>query len=186
MSGCARRTPHPPPPARPPRRLSTPLSPPSALSHALRSIAASVAVALAVTLGSAVAAPAPAQATSAATTSPAPIETIHTTSNHPWLTADRGWVEAGQLRPGEPVVTLSGATETVAWVHVVAGQADYYNLTVAADHTYAVGAGHAVVHNDCEDLIGTAEEAANNAQRPSATSMRVEDAECNPVALPEM
>lgn len=104
-------------------------------------------MALAVTLGSAVAAPAPAQATSAATTSPAPIETIHTTSNHPWLTADRGWVEAGQLRPGEPVVTLSGATETVAWVHVVAGQADMYNLTVAKDHTNAVGAGQVVVHN---------------------------------------
>ena len=29
-------------------------------------------------------------------------ETVHTTANHPWLTTDRGWVPAGDLRPGEP------------------------------------------------------------------------------------
>ncbi len=75
-------------------------------------------------------------------------ETIHTTANHPWLTADRGWVAAGELRPGESVVTLSGGTSTVAWVQVVPGQANYYTLTVAKDHTYAVGYVRAVVHND--------------------------------------
>ena len=32
---------------------------------------------------------------------------------------------------------------------MIAGQADMYNLTVASDHTYAVGDGRAVVHNDC-------------------------------------
>ena len=37
-------------------------------------------------------------------------ETIHTTANHPWLTADRGWVQAGELKPGESVVTLDGVT----------------------------------------------------------------------------
>lgn len=64
------------------------------------------------------------------------------------MTADRGWVEAGGLQPGEHVVTLSGGAETVAWVRVVPGQADMYNLTVAKDHTYAVGDGQYVVHND--------------------------------------
>jgi hypothetical protein len=105
------------------------------------------AVVLAVTLGSAM----PAQATPATTASVAgtPTETVHTTANHPWLTADRGWVEAGQLKPGETIVTLAGSTETVAWVHAVPGQAEMYNLTVAQDHTYAVGDGHAVVHNTC-------------------------------------
>lgn len=77
------------------------------------------------------------------------METIHTTANHPWLTADRGWVEAGQLQPGEAVVTLNGSSGTVAWVHTVPGQADMYNLTVANDHTYAVGDGQWVVHNTC-------------------------------------
>ncbi|HEV2237494.1 MAG TPA: hypothetical protein VGR57_12600 [Ktedonobacterales bacterium] len=40
---------------------------------------------------------------------PPPDETIHTTANHPWLTADRGWVLAGDLRLGERVVRLDGA-----------------------------------------------------------------------------
>lgn len=82
-------------------------------------------------------------------------ETIHTTANHPWLTTDRGWVHAGDLRPGEPVVTLPGqtgsassaTTATVAWVRAVAGAAEMDNLTVAQDHTYVVGASRAVVHN---------------------------------------
>lgn len=82
------------------------------------------------------------------TTSTADGETIHTTANHPWLTADRGWVQAGDLRAVEPVVTLNSGTGTVAWMHPVAGQADMYNLTVANDHTSAVGGGQWVVHND--------------------------------------
>src|SRR5262249_47952886 len=65
-------------------------------------------------------------------------ETIHTTANHPWLTVDRGWVPAGDLKPGERVVTLdSQSNSVVEWVHAVPGQTDMYNLTVANDHTYA-------------------------------------------------
>lgn len=93
---------------------------------------------------------APAQAAGAATTTTttsAQTELIHTTANHPWLTSDRGWVQAGDLKPGEAVVTLDGASSTVVWVHIVPGQADMYNLTVANDHTYAVGTGQYVVHN---------------------------------------
>ena len=33
---------------------------------------------------------------------PAPDETIQTTTNHPWLTADHGWILASFLRVGEP------------------------------------------------------------------------------------
>lgn len=84
----------------------------------------------------------------ATTPPPAPAETVHTTANHPWLTADAGWVPAGMLQPGELLVTLGGADGSVAQVHPVAGQADMYNLTIANDHTYAVGAGQWVVHND--------------------------------------
>jgi hypothetical protein len=36
-------------------------------------------------------------------------------------------------------------------VRVTPGQADRYNLTVANDHTYAVGSGQAVVHNCNEE-----------------------------------
>ncbi len=74
-------------------------------------------------------------------------ETIHTTANHPWLTADRGWVQAGDLRLGERVVGLDGTTATMVARAVRPGLADYYNLTVSQLHTYAVGAGQFVVHN---------------------------------------
>jgi hypothetical protein len=74
-------------------------------------------------------------------------QTIHTTATHPWLTADRGWVPAGDLKVGEQVVTLNGTTSTVQWAHAASGQADMYNLTVAHDHTYSVADGQAVVHN---------------------------------------
>jgi nucleic acid/nucleotide deaminase of polymorphic system toxin len=87
---------------------------------------------------------------------PYPFEVIHTTANHPWLMADRGWVHAGDLRPGEQVVTLpeqAGNTgkaqaATVVWVRVAPGVAAMDNLTVAQDHTYAVGDARAVAHND--------------------------------------
>jgi hypothetical protein len=37
-------------------------------------------------------------------------ETIRTTENHPWLTTDRGWVPAGDLRLGERVVRRTTTT----------------------------------------------------------------------------
>src|SRR5579859_6470516 len=139
---------------------------PSQLNYMLRGVVALGAVALAVTQGSAALA---AEATPTATTGASHTESVHTTANHPWLTSDRGWVEAGNLTPGETVVTLAGATETVAWVHAVAGQAAMYNLTVTQDHTYAVGNGGAVVHNTCGggDVSSSAEnDAAPSLLRP--------------------
>jgi hypothetical protein len=77
-------------------------------------------------------------------------ETVHTTANHPWLTADRGWVAAGDLTVGEQVVRADNSAARVVGVRVVPGAADYYNLTVSRLHTYTVGESHAVVHNtDC-------------------------------------
>jgi pretoxin HINT domain-containing protein len=74
-------------------------------------------------------------------------ETLHTTSNHPWLTTDRGWVKAGDLHTGEHVVELGGRTARITALAVRPGAATYYNLTVSQLHTYAVGASRAVVHN---------------------------------------
>jgi len=80
-------------------------------------------------------------------------------------------VPAGELTPGEAVVTLSGATETVAWVHVVPGAGEMDNLTVAKDHTYAVGASRAVVHNTCDgDLVDAVQEEYARMKDPSAPS----------------
>jgi RHS repeat-associated protein len=74
-------------------------------------------------------------------------ETIHTTANHPWLTADRGWVLAGNLRVGEPVVRGDGTTAVVALVQVVPGAGTMYDLEISHIHTFEVGVGRWVVHN---------------------------------------
>jgi RHS repeat-associated protein len=76
-------------------------------------------------------------------------ETVHTTSEHPWLTTDRGWVPAGDLHASEQVVRLDGGTAIVASVRVVLGADTMYNLTVSHLHTFLVGIGQYVVHNVC-------------------------------------
>jgi hypothetical protein len=74
---------------------------------------------------------------------------------------DRGWVSAQDLHPGEQVQRLDGSVGIVISLHVVAGTAVRYNLTVQDVHTFAVGADQWVVHN-CpipqppDDLVGKA------------------------------
>ena len=77
-------------------------------------------------------------------------ETVHTTTTHPWLTADHAWLPAAFLRVGEPVLRADGTTAVVVRVRVVPGAADMWDLTVAQVHTFAVGSGQFVVHN-CPD-----------------------------------
>ena len=74
-------------------------------------------------------------------------ETIHTTANHPWLTADHGWLLAGTLHMGEPVQEADGRVATVEAVRVVPGVASMWDLTVSNMHDFAVGSGAFVVHN---------------------------------------
>ena len=75
-------------------------------------------------------------------------ETIHTTTEHPFLTNDRGFVDAVKLVPGEHVTKLDGSLGVVVTVTIVPGQAVRYNLTVQDEHTFAVGQGQWVVHNN--------------------------------------
>ncbi len=51
-------------------------------------------------------------------------EVVHTTANHPWLSADHGWLIASFLHVGEPVRQADGSTATVISVRSVAGAAD--------------------------------------------------------------
>ena len=74
-------------------------------------------------------------------------EILHTTTEHPFLTVELGWVNAQDLKPGEHVRRLDGTVGEVVGTQVVAGVAVRYNLTVANEHTYAVGTGLWVVHN---------------------------------------
>ncbi len=67
----------------------------------------------------------PAGATNTPTSGPTTThdEVVHTTANHPWYTADRGWQLGGALRVGEPVARVDGSTAVVVAVRVVPGAA---------------------------------------------------------------
>jgi hypothetical protein len=86
-------------------------------------------------------------------------EVIETTPEHPFLTLDRGWVGAGELRVGEHVREVDGETGIVEAVAAMHAPQRMYNLTVAEAHTYAVGDQQWVVHNTCDDLVDLADPA---------------------------
>ena len=80
------------------------------------------------------------------------VETITCTPEHPFYASGKGFVAAGELGIGTQIVTRAGPT---LWVTGTArskpaGGVTVYNLVVADDHTYFVGAacGGAWVHND--------------------------------------
>ena len=80
-------------------------------------------------------------------TTPTHPEVVHTTANHPWLSADHGWLIASFLHVGEPVRQADGSTAVVVSVRSVSGAANMWDLTVANVHTFTVGNGAFVVHN---------------------------------------
>jgi hypothetical protein len=80
-------------------------------------------------------------------TSAGPIET---TPNHPFFTADRSWVEAGSLLPGEHLRTDSGTDAVVVGFTLEATPSAMWDLTVNTAHSFFVGSGAVLVHN-CGD-----------------------------------
>lgn len=75
-------------------------------------------------------------------------EVVHTTSEHPFLT-DHGFVPAGKLRVGMHIRREDGSVGVVTATRLVHRTQTMYNLEVAHDHTFVVGAGQWVVHNQC-------------------------------------
>jgi hypothetical protein len=65
------------------------------------------------------------------------------------LTEEAGFVPAGQLRIGMHVRQADGSVGMVIMVQEEAGSSTMYNLEVAQDHTFTVGAGQWIVHNWC-------------------------------------
>ena len=57
---------------------------------------------------------------------------------------------AGQLKVGMHVLRADGTYGVVTGWQVVPGTQMMYNLEVAQDHTFTVGAGQFVVHNECD------------------------------------
>jgi RHS repeat-associated protein len=76
-------------------------------------------------------------------------EVVHTTSEHPFLT-DHGFVPASQLKVGMKVQQADGSFGTITGWTQVQGTQTMYNLEVNQDHTFAVGEGEWVVHNQCD------------------------------------
>jgi hypothetical protein len=72
---------------------------------------------------------------------------IETTPNHPFFTADRGWVVAGSLTIGEQIRTESGRNATVVAFTLDSTPSTMWDLTVDGAHTFFVGPGAALVHN---------------------------------------
>ena len=76
-------------------------------------------------------------------------EVIHTNKKHPFFTKERGFLPVGQIKLGMHVLRADGTHGVVTGWRVVPGTQVMYNLEVAQDHTFTVGSGEWVVHNDC-------------------------------------
>jgi len=62
---------------------------------------------------------------------------------------DTGWVVAGDLQVGHQILSFGGDFDSVQWVETVNQEQLMYDLTVDDAHTFLVGYGQWIVHNDC-------------------------------------
>jgi hypothetical protein len=79
-------------------------------------------------------------------------EVIITTTDHPFYTTDGEWIAAGDLQIGTEVYSADGTHGIIDAVVITDGTAWVYNLTVDEAHTYFVGDGAWLVHNECPPL----------------------------------
>ncbi len=77
------------------------------------------------------------------------IELITVTPGHWFATASNGWVEAGALEQGAQIQTLDERLVRLLSKSANTISTTTYNLTVANDHSYFVGASGIWVHNVC-------------------------------------
>ncbi|MFV0458063.1 MAG: polymorphic toxin-type HINT domain-containing protein [Actinomycetales bacterium] len=77
-------------------------------------------------------------------------DVVTTTPDHPFMVQDRGWVTAGDLQPGDTLVTPTGTTTlTGIQERESTDTTTVYNFQVASTHTYYALAGTTpiLVHN---------------------------------------
>lgn len=105
-------------------------------------------------------------------------EAYRVTDDHPFWVIGRGWVTAGELRPGDRVEALAGDGDAGGWggvgLEVVSfrytGRDEVaYDLTVETDHTFVVGDLQVVVHNACKNDGTPRTNQAQNKQFNDAT-----------------
>jgi hypothetical protein len=76
------------------------------------------------------------------------VETIGTTSNHPFWSQDRqGFIEAGSLEMGERLITHHGETKRVVNKLPRPGPEPVFNIEVWGEQVYYAGRSAALVHN---------------------------------------
>ncbi len=87
-------------------------------------------------------------------------EVIGATPEHPFYVEGRGWVVAGDLKPGDQIMSRAsgeghGGALLVKAVNARPETEDTYNFEVADTHAYFVGKLQAWVHNACKgtDLL---------------------------------
>ncbi len=89
-------------------------------------------------------------------------ETIDSTTNHPYFVVGYGFVEAGNLRPGDTILLANGENRKVDSVEIefLDDPVTVYNFEVADWHTYFVGNTGVLVHNAniqaCSDAASSA------------------------------
>ncbi len=89
-------------------------------------------------------------------------ETIDSTTNHPYFVVGYGFVEAGNLRPGDTILLANGENRKVDSVEIefLDDLVTVYNFEVADWHTYFVGNTGVLVHNAniqaCSDAVASA------------------------------
>jgi hypothetical protein len=65
-------------------------------------------------------------------------QVIRTTAEHPFYVDGRGWVPAGELRPGDLLVSHDGQRVAVAELYDTGTYERVYNLAIRSFHTYFV------------------------------------------------
>jgi hypothetical protein len=88
---------------------------------------------------------------------------VPVTTEHPFYTPDRGWVESGNLKVGDKLLQRDGKTAVIASITRTTKTTTVYNFAVANDHNYYVGSSSLLVHN-CppETLYHYTNEAGHN------------------------
>jgi hypothetical protein len=87
-------------------------------------------------------------------------QVIRTTAEHPFYVDGRGWLPAGELRPGDLLVSHDGQRVAVAELYDTGQYERVYNLAIRSFHTYFVcdesWPFSIWAHNAC-DIIGRGE-----------------------------
>jgi hypothetical protein len=77
-------------------------------------------------------------------------EPIGATANHPFWSEDRQtFVPAGELRPGERLLSMNGSETYVRSITRRSGEFEVHNVQIDGFHAYHVAASGVFVHNTC-------------------------------------